>query len=96
MDIVVALPISLPEAVLGAKIEVPTVHGPVAMTIPKGSNSGDRLRLKGRGIRDAKSKARGDQYVELKVVLPDPPDPELTDMVKGWAKAHPYSPRAPK
>ena len=66
------------------------------MTIPEGSNSGDRLRLKGRGIRDAKSKVRGDQYVELKVMLPDPPDPALTEMVEGWAKAHPYSVRASK
>ncbi|MDP6350653.1 MAG: J domain-containing protein [Alphaproteobacteria bacterium] len=96
VNVEVALPISLPEAMLGAKVEVPTVHGPVTMTIPEGSNSGDRLRLKGRGIRDAKSKVRGDQYVELKVMLPDPPDPALTEMVEGWAKAHPYSVRASK
>jgi len=92
-DVHVELPVTLDEAVLGAKVEVPTVSGPVALTVPKGSNTGTTLRLKGRGILDSRTKARGDQYVKLKVVLPDQPDEELAKFVEGWAKAHKYDVR---
>jgi DnaJ-class molecular chaperone len=85
-DVHLELPVSLGEAVLGGKITVPTIEGDVAMTIPKGSNSGTTLRLKGRGIVDRKSKQRGDQYVKLKVVLPEGADAELTRFVEGWNK----------
>jgi DnaJ-class molecular chaperone len=54
------------------------------MTIPKGSNTGTILRLKGRGIIDRKSKQRGDQYVKLKVILPEGGDPELTRFAESW------------
>jgi DnaJ-class molecular chaperone len=83
-DIHLELPISLGEAVLGGKITVPTIEGDVSMTIPKGSNTGTTLRLKGRGVLDRKSRQRGDQYVKLKVVLPDGSDPELTRFVESW------------
>ena len=83
-DIHLELPVSLAEAVQGAKIPVPTVDGEVMMTIPKGSNTGTTLRLKGRGIVDRKSNTRGDQYVKLKVVLPEPLDPELERFVASW------------
>lgn len=83
-DIHLELPVSLSEAVLGGKITVPTIDGEVAMTVPKGSNTGTTLRLKGRGVRDRKSGIRGDQYVKLKIVLPDPPDPELTRFAESW------------
>jgi DnaJ-class molecular chaperone len=83
-DVHLDLPISLGEAVLGGKITVPTIDGDVAMTIPKGSNTGTTLRLKGRGIVDRKSKQRGDQYVKLKVVLPEGPDAELARFVESW------------
>ena len=66
----VELPVSLAEAVLGGRIEVPTIDGPVSMTVPKGSNSGTTLAPGGRGILDPKSGQRGDQYVRLQVVLP--------------------------
>jgi len=88
------LPVTLAEAVLGGKVEVPTIDGPVTMTVPTGSNSGTTLRLKGRGIVDPKSGQRGDQYVRLKVVLPKSADPELEDFVRRWSAAHPYDPRA--
>jgi DnaJ-class molecular chaperone len=84
-DIHVEVPVSLDEAVLGAKIEVPTVSGKVTLTVPNGSNTGTTLRLKGRGVLDQRSKTRGDQYVRLKVVLPDAPDAELEDFVRRWA-----------
>ncbi|MDX1540091.1 MAG: J domain-containing protein, partial [Geminicoccaceae bacterium] len=89
------LPVSLPEAVLGGRIEVPTIDGPVTMTVPKGANTGSTLRLRGRGILDAKNGQRGDQYVRLKVMLPKEPDPELERFMQEWAKEHAYDPRAP-
>ena len=88
------LPVSLAEAVLGGKVAVPTIDGPVTMTIPKGSNSGTTLRLRAKGILDPKSGQRGDQYVKLKVVLPKTADPELEEFVRRWSAEHPYDPRA--
>ena len=75
-DIHAELPISLPEAVLGARIEVPTVAGNVTLTVPKGANTGTRLRIKGKGGVAPGGRNRGDHYVTFKVVLPDKPDPE--------------------
>jgi DnaJ-class molecular chaperone len=85
-DIHVELPLPLRDAVLGGKVTVPTPSGPVTMTIPKWSNTGTVLRLKGRGVphRDGK---RGDEYVTLKVMLPDKPDPELEKFMAHWGSA---------
>jgi DnaJ-class molecular chaperone len=82
-NIHVELPIPLRDAVLGGKVTVPTPTGPVTMTVPKWSNSGTVLRLKGRGVprRDGK---RGDEYVTLKVMLPEKPDPELEKFIAHW------------
>jgi len=63
------------------------------MTVPKGSNTGSTLRLKGKGIVDPKSKHRGDQYVRLKVVLPKKVDAELEQFLERWSSDHPYDPR---
>lgn len=92
-DIYLDLPITLGEAVLGAKVSVPTVDGDVAMTIPKNSNSGRTLRLKGKGITQGKEKGCGDQYVMMKVMLPDSADDELTKFIESWAADHPYTVR---
>jgi len=92
-DVHLELPVTLQEAVLGAMVKVPTVHGQVSMKIPPGSNTGATLRLKGKGILDRKSGKKGDQYVKLKLALPDKLDKELKDFVKGWAKDHDYNPR---
>jgi DnaJ-class molecular chaperone len=89
----VELPVTLGEAVLGGKVEVPTIDGPVTMTVPKGSNTGSTLRLRGRGIVDPASGSRGDQYVRLKVVLPKEPERGLEDFLMKWSKEHPYDPR---
>ncbi|MGO4125541.1 DnaJ C-terminal domain-containing protein [Inquilinus sp. YAF38] len=95
-DIRMTLPISLQEAVLGGRVEVPTLLGPVMLTIPKGSNSGAVLRLKGKGVRNPTGSNRGDQYVRLAVTLPDPADPELASFVEDWGARHPYDPRKGK
>lgn len=91
-DIHMELPVTLAEAVLGGRVEVPTISGRVALTVPKGSNTGQVLRLRGRGIARPGG-GHGDQYVRLKVVLPDRPDPELESLVRDWAARHPYDPR---
>ncbi len=75
---------TLPQAVLGGDIEVPTIDGTVALKVPKGSNTGTVLRLKGKGIVGRARGERGHQYVELKVVLPDRPDPELERRIAEW------------
>lgn len=92
-DIHVEVPVTLAEAVLGGKIEVPTVQGAVMLNVPKGANTGTQLRLKAKGIRDRKSGTPGDQYVKLKVVLPDKPDADLEAFVRDWKPAGDYDPR---
>lgn len=87
-DIVVELPISLDEAVLGGKVEIPTIGGKVAMTVPAGANSGQTLRLKGRGV-----KGKGDQLVKLNVVMPEKVDDELKAFIEEWKTTHAYNPR---
>jgi DnaJ-class molecular chaperone len=91
-DIQVELPVSLAEAVLGARVPVPTVTGPVTMTIPKGSDTGTRLRLRGKGIH-RRGHAAGDQYVTLKVVIGASNDPDLAQFLENWAKTRPVNPR---
>jgi DnaJ-class molecular chaperone len=86
------LPISVPDAVLGGKVEAPTPDGPVTLSIPKGSNSGAKLRLKGRGLADGKGK-RGDLFARLVVTLPDAPDAELEKFAETWRAQRPYAPK---
>ena len=91
-DVELVLPITLREAVLGARLEVPTPSGRVRMAIPKGASSGTRLRLKGKGVprRDG---SRGDEYAVLSVVLPDRPNPELEAFVQRWPAGEGHNPR---
>jgi DnaJ-class molecular chaperone len=90
-DIIVEVPIAFDEAVLGGKIEVPTIGGRVFATVPPGSNTGQTLRLKGRGIK-TKSGA-GDQLVKLSIVLPERIDDDLKGFAETWREAHRYDPR---
>ena len=92
-NIHVELPITLKEAVLGARVEVPTINGPVAMTIPAGSNTGKTLRLREKGVRDRKSGQRGHQLIALKVVLQTGDEPELASFLKAWRPNSPDEPR---
>ena len=87
-DIVIAFPVSIAEAVLGARLTVPTIKGSVQLTVPPNSGSGTRLRLRGRGI------GSGHQYVELHVMLPPSDEPELAAFLKSWKPSHPFDPRA--
>jgi DnaJ-class molecular chaperone len=89
-DIRLMLPVTLKEAVLGAKVKVPTPDGPVMLTIPAGSTSGKVLRLKGRGFADKAGK-RGDQLATVQVDLP-PGDEELKAFAEQWK--HDGNPRA--
>jgi len=91
-DISLELPVSLSEAVLGGRIRVPTPTGDVTMTVPKGSNTGTTMRLKGKGA-PRHGGGHGDEFVKLKVVLPKGPDPELEAFVSTWDKGKAFNPR---
>lgn len=92
-DILVELPIAIHEAVLGGKVPVDTIHGPVSLNIPAGSDSGDTLRLKGKGLAARGKLKAGDQLVTLQVKMPKPADEELRQFLKDWSKTHSYNPR---
>jgi DnaJ-class molecular chaperone len=92
-DILVELPITLYEAVLGASLNVPTIDGKVSLKVPAGANSGTQLRLRGKGVQAGKSGARGDQYVRLVVMLPKEVDPALKAEIEKSARSHPYKVR---
>jgi DnaJ-class molecular chaperone len=91
-DISLELPISLSEAVLGGRIRVPTPTGDVTMVVPKGSNTGTTMRLKGKGA-PRRGGGHGDEFVKLKVVLPKSADPELEAFVSNWSKGKTFNPR---
>jgi DnaJ-class molecular chaperone len=90
--LVMDLPVSVYDAVLGGKVEAPTPDGPVQLTIPPGSNTGAKLRLKGRGLSDAHGH-RGDLFARLVVALPEKPDAELQAFAEEWRRKRPYAPR---
>ncbi|MGH7091252.1 MAG: DnaJ C-terminal domain-containing protein, partial [Stellaceae bacterium] len=91
-DIHVDLPVTLAEAMLGGRIDVPTATGSVSMAVPANSNTGRVLRLRGKGVKRSDGTA-GDQYVTLRVVLPEGGDGELAEFLRSWAPKHPYDPR---
>lgn len=90
-DIDLELPVTPWEAALGRKVKVPTLAGPVDLKIPPGSSSGKTLRLKGRGLP---GKPPGDQYVELKVVVPPADDERLRELYEQLEQEHDVNPRA--
>ena len=85
-DIYVDVPITITEAVLGSKKEVPTLTGTVVLDIDSGSQSGDQLRLRGKGIKDPTSSKKGDMYVVLDVIIPDKLDRKQKELFKELAK----------
>ena len=92
IDISVDVPISLYEAMLGTKVEVPTLDGPVTLTIPPGTSSGAKLRIKGRGIERGQEK--GDEFAVLKVLVPRQLDEESKEQVKALEAKNPVDARA--
>lgn len=86
-DITVEVPIGIHESILGRKVKIPTIHGKVEMSIPKGASTGTKLRLKNKGIKG------GDQFVHLKLVMPKVIDSDLEELIEKWTKTHEYNPR---
>ena len=93
-DIRIDVPITLKEAVLGAKIKVPISAGSVTMTVPKGANTGTVLRLKGQGVARANG-SQGDQFITLRVILPTAPDTALENLITEWRPKTEQNPREP-
>jgi len=93
-DLRAEIPVTLYEAVLGAKVRVPTLSGAVELSIPKNSSSGRTFRLKGKGLPTKGKAAAGDLFVTTKIVLPDGNDAELEALMEKWRSTKPYNPRS--
>ncbi len=91
-NLVMDVPVSAPDAILGGKVTAPTPEGGVTLSVPKGSNSGTMLRLKGRGLPNLRG-GRGDLMARLVVTLPETPDAELEAFAETWRKDRPYTPK---
>src|SRR5271166_746551 len=92
-DLYTRVPVTVPEASVGAKIEVPTIDGRSLVRIPPGTNSGRTLRLKEKGVPHGKSGARGDQYVEIQIIVPEPTDERVRTLMKELEEIAPADPR---
>src|SRR5579863_899649 len=92
-DLRLDLPVALYEAVLGAKVNVPTLNGMVELNVPAGSNGGRTLRLRGKGLPGGGGAVAGDLLVTLRIMLPDDPDPDLVSLMRQWQSQTPYDPR---
>lgn len=90
--LVMDLPVSVPDAVLGGKVQAPTPDGAVTLTVPKGANSGQSLRLKGKGLALSGGR-RGDLIAKIVLMLPDAPDSELEAFAERWRNERPYAPK---
>src|SRR6202011_4608072 len=93
-DLYTVVPITVTEAALGAKIEVPTIDGRSLLRVPPGTNSGQKLRLREKGVPSVRQSGhRGDQYVELQVVVPKPIDERVRNLLRELARLEPENPR---
>ena len=92
-DLYTRIPVKVTEATLGAKIEVPTIDGRSLVRIPPGTDSGKTLRLKEKGVPSVRNGARGDQYVEIQVVVPQPTDERVRTLMKDLEAVVPEDPR---
>jgi len=92
-DIHVKVPVKVSEATLGAKIEVPTIDGRALVRIPPATNSGSTLRLREKGVPSARNGSRGDQYVEIQVIVPKPTDERVRNLMKDLETLEPEDPR---
>jgi DnaJ-class molecular chaperone len=94
-DLLIEVPITLDEAILGARVEVPTAAGRVALTIPKGTSSGRVFRLKGKGVRNMATGKVGDQLVSVRIELPASIDEQLSYFIQEWRQKNAYDPGRP-
>ena len=92
-DIEITVPLSVPEAGLGAKIEVPTIDGRAQLKIPQGTKNGQKFRMREKGVMNSRTNQRGDQIVEVAIEAPDPRDERTRELLKELAKLHPEDPR---
>ena len=92
-DLYTKIPVTVSEATLGAKIEVPTIDGRSLVRIPPGTDSGKTLRLKEKGVPSPRNGERGDQYVEIQVVVPPPTDERVRNLMKELETVAPADPR---
>ena len=92
-DLLVRVPVTLAEAALGAKVDVPTPRGTVSVRIPAGTSSGKKLRIKGQGVKAGKADA-GDLLAEVQIVLPKKFDEESQELIRRLDKANPLDPRS--
>ncbi len=92
-DIHLRVPITIPEAILGGSIEVPTIAGKARLKIPPATSSGKRFRLRDKGVLNPRTNRRGDQFVEVKIVVPEVPDEASKAMMKEFANLNPEHPR---
>jgi DnaJ-class molecular chaperone len=93
-DLRLDLPVTLYEAVLGGKVNVPTLDAAVELAVPAASNGGRTLRLRGKGLPNPQAHGQpGDLLVTLRIVLPDEPDAELASLMRKWESQKPYNPR---
>ncbi len=93
-DLYTKVPVTVPEASLGAKIEVPTIDGRSLVRIPPGTNSGKTLRrLREKGVPNVRNATRGDQYVEIQVIVPEPADERVRNLMKELEEVAPGDPR---
>ena len=92
-DLYTRVPVTVSEATLGAKVEVPTIDGRSIVRIPPGTNSGSTLRLREKGVPSARNGVRGDQYVEIQVVVPKPTDERVRNLMKELETVAPDDPR---
>jgi len=94
-DIHVSVPVSVTEAALGAKIEVPTIDGRALLKIPPGTQSGQKLRLREKGVASATNEGRrGDEIAEIKISVPMPRDERTKEILREIAKLNPEDPRS--
>jgi molecular chaperone DnaJ len=93
-DIHVRVPITVPEAILGAKIEVPTIDGKALLKIPPATSSDKVFRLRERGVLNRRTNRRGDQYVAVRIVVPEVPDEAAKELVREFSRVNPEDPRA--
>lgn len=87
-DLYVDVPVTVNEAILGGKVQVPTLDGYVTMTLPAGTDSGKKFKLKGKGIPNKKTKAKGDQFAVIKIVVPKSVDDKTKEALEEIKKAY--------